>query len=224
MSAHQKLVNDAELYKQEQKRLLERRRADYEEEKKICRKKVERTLKAEFRALKCGLEGYVVALTLVLLVLIGFSVISHPIFLNDLVDFCGSLPNVVTMGVEKLLRIVPIENIVIQRGIIVIISFIALVLIIFLCAGIKENMGTWYWSVMALLLALVVFMGEEVKGILNGANLFGAWIGTVVLTALIWNFIVKICEMRDGVMQDRNRNFILVLGFTLYGVVLVSMF
>lgn len=220
VSAHQKLVNDAELYKQEQKKLLECRRADYEEEKKICREKMERTLKAEYRAFKCGLEGYVVALTLVLLVLIGFSVISHPIFLNDLVDFCGALPNVVTMGVEKLLSIIPIENIVIQRAII---SFIALVLIIFLCAGIKENIGAWYWSVMALLLALVVFMGEEVKGILNGVNLFVVWIGTVVGTALIWNLIVKIREMRDGVTQDRDKNIIFFVGVTVYGVVLLNM-
>ena len=224
VSVHQKLVNDAELYKQEQKKLLERRRADYEEEKKRCREKVERTLKVEYKAFKYGLEGYIVALTLVLLVLTGFSVISHPIFLNDLVDFCVSLPDVATMGAEKILSIIPIKNIVVQRGIIAIISFIALVLIIFLCVGIKENMGAWYWSVMALLLALVVFMGEEIKGILNGVNLFGAWIGTVVLTALTWNFIVKIREMRDGVTQDRDKNIIFFVGVTLYGALLTSMF
>lgn len=224
VSVHQKLVSEAELYKQEQKKLLERRRADYEEEKKKCREKVERTVKTEYKAFKYGLEGYVIVLTLVLLVLIAFSVISHPIFLNDLIDFFKDLPSVATKGTDKILMLIPSENIVIQKGIIAIIFFIALVLIIFFCAGIKENMGAWYWSVMALLLALVVFMGEEVKGILNGVNLFGAWLGILVGTALIWNLIVKIHEMRDGVTQDRDKNIIFFVGVTLYGAVLMTIF
>lgn len=223
MSAYQKLVSEAELYKQEQKKLLDCRRADYEEEKKMCREKMERTLKAEYRAFKYGLEGYVVALTLALFTLIVFSVISHPIFLNDLVDFFKDLPNVATTGANKILSIIPIENVVIQRGVIAIISFIALVIIVFLCAGIKENMGAWYWSVMALLFAVVVFWDEKVKNVLSGFNLFGAWIGGLVGTALIWNLIVKVREIREGVIQDRDKNIVFFVGVIVYGVVLLNM-
>ncbi len=221
---YQKLLRAAEIYKQEQNALLEHRKANYEEEKRMCREKLERELKAEYKAFRCGLEGYVMILTVVLLVVLVFSLLSHPTFINDTIDFLQGIPKALTRSSDFICGLIPFKHIVLQKSIAVAIVFATIVLSGVLYVGVRENMGIWYWSVLSLLIVIVVFMGDEVKEILNGANLFGVWLGIVVGIAVIWNLFIKVREMKDGITQDRDKNLIFFVGVTVYGVVLFNMF
>ena len=75
-----------------------------------------------------------------------------------------------------------------------------------------------------MILPHLLFWDEKVKSVLSGFNLFGAWIGVLVGMALIWNLIVKVREMRDGVTQDRAKNIVFFVGVTLYGALLTRLF
>ena len=221
---YQKLLRDAETYKQEQNALLEHRKATYEEEKRMCRETLEKTLKAEYKAFKCGLEGYVVMMTVVLLVVLIFSLLSHPTFINDTIDFLQGIPKVLTKSSDFICGLIPFKHVVLQKSIAVAIVFATIVLGGVLYVGVRENMGIWYWSVLSLLIVIVVFMGDEVKTILNGANLFGVWLGIVVGIAVIWNLFIKVREMKNGITQDRDKNLIFFVGVTVYGMFSFNMF
>lgn len=219
---HEKLMHEAEQYKEEQRSLAERQRAEISKETEEHKKSIERIEKSKFRAFKVALTGYLIFLTVFLFGLSVFSIIRQKVFCTDFVNFFKSVPSQVMAGVKKIANLIPIESNVVQWVVLAVVVLIALVVLYMLYIGASENVGMWYLSFMAFLLALVVFFGEEIKPLINDFNLFGAWLITFMGSVTAWTVFVKVREMRNGVIQDREKNIILFIGLTLLALFILN--
>ena len=126
-------------------------------------------------------------------------------------------------GAKKISDLIPFESDVIQWIVLIMVIVLIIVLVCMLYTGARENVSALYMSFMAFLLALMVFFGEEIKPIIKGFNLFGTWLVTFGGSITAWIVFVKIREMKDGVIQDWEKNVILFVGLILFGAFVFSM-
>lgn len=220
---HKEVMNQAEAYRQEQQALLEKQRADISKATAEHKEKVERGIKVRYRAFESGLVGYMVFITVALFGLSVFSIVRQEVFCNDFLNFFKGVPSATMAGVQKIATFIPIESSVVQWGVLAIVIAVTLVVAVLLYTGARENTNVWYLSFMAVLLAVVVFFGAEVKPLINGFNLFGAWLIAFVGSLTAWLVFVKVQEMRNGVIQDSTKNIIFFVGLILFAVFVFGM-
>ena len=220
---HKEVMNQAEAYRQEQQALLEKQRADISKATAEHKENVERGIKARYRAFQSGLIGYMVFITVAFFGLSVFSIIRQEVFCNDFLNFFKGVPSATMAGVQKIADFIPIESDIVQWVVLAIVVAVTLVFSVLLYTGARENTNVWYLSFMAVLLAVVVFFGAEVKPLINGFNLFGAWLIAFVGSLTAWLVFVKVQEMRNGVIQDSTKNIIFFVGLILFAVFVFGM-
>lgn len=222
-TAHRNLMQEAEQYKEEQRNLVKTQKAEISKKTEEYKKSIEKLKNAEYGAFKTATTGYIIFLTVFLFGLSVFSIIRQKVFCTDFVNFFRSVPRQVMAGAKKISDLIPFESDVIQWIVLIMVIVLIIVLVCMLYTGARENVSALYMSFMAFLLALMVFFGEEIKPIIKGFNLFGTWLVTFGGSITAWIVFVKIREMKDGVIQDWEKNVILFVGLILFGAFVFSM-
>jgi len=74
-----------------------------------------------------------------------------------------------------------------------------------------------------VLLASVVFFSAEIKPLIKGFNLFGAWLIAFVGSLTAIEVFYRIRDMRRGVIQDRTKNISMFVGLAAFGILLFVM-
>lgn len=202
---------------------LEQERAEISKEKDKARESIARQVTSRYIAFKYGLIGYITVLTVALFSLSVLSISQQKTFNNDFFNFFTGVPSLTIAGADKIRVFIPIQGVAVRYVVLAILFVIVLAVLYLLFLGAKENTGMIYLSSMALLLAVFVFLGEKIKPMIQGFNLFGAWLSVFIGTLTVWNIFVKVREMRNGVIQDSTKNIIFFIGITLLAIFLFVM-
>lgn len=223
IAEHEKVMQEAEKYRSEQEALLKAQGADLSKVEQEHRERVEKSLKKQYTAFKTALQGYVAIITIALFGVSVFSIISQKTFCIDFLNFFKGVPGAIMAGVTKIADLIPIESGIVAGVVLVALVALALTLAYLLYAGASEVVGVWYFSIMGVLLAGVVFFSAEIKPLIKGFNLFGAWLIAFVGSLTAIEVFYRIRDMRRGVIQDRTKNISMFVGLAAFGILLFVM-